>query len=321
MSRNTKYNNLWIEKYRPSDLEYLIMDAEVKSKVKKWLNDGDIPNLLLLSKTPGTGKSSLARIIVNNLIPDEVDLMELNGSSQGSRGIGIIEEIESFLGTPPIFSKIKLVYIDEFDGFTDDAQKALRALIEKYSETGRFIFTANYIHKILEPIQSRTTIIEFKNLPKDECKRIIHRILKEEEVKYDTTHVDKIIETMYPDVRSTINTLQRMIIESDSGKEITENTLGIALGTENIIVELIIQALENINNGAILSELSKTIMEKTKEEQVDYILIGKLLFEDLKKPMAKMYAAEFVNSLNKIIEPRLALYATYYKILGVYSKP
>ena len=266
---------LWVEKYRPTKLEDMILDDEVKTTFDNWVSEGQIPHLLLVG-TQGSGKTTLARILVKSILSDlDSDLLMLNGSAQ--RGIDIVREnIEDFLKTPPIGeSKIKIVFIDEFDYMTPEAQNSLRNIIETYSGTGRFLCTANYANKISPPLHSRFQTFTFQNLPKDYVSKYVKYILDTEEINYEQESVDKIIGTYYPDIRKIIGTLQSKITDkklSDELKDIKNN--------ETVLQNSFINMINGIKKGDVKTssiELGK-INNILSEQDIDFVEIYKSLF-------------------------------------------
>lgn len=198
---------LWVEKYRPKELTDMVIPSEYGKIFYNWIESGEIPNTLLLGK-PGSGKTTLARILINKIIKSKTDLLYLNGSTQ--RGIDIVrDQIEDFLKTM-IYgnSKIKVVFIDEFDYMTNDAQAALRNVIEAYTDYGRFLLTANYELKISEAIMSRMQTFRFKELPKEYVLQYCTNILKKENVEYEDNEIIKMINQHHPDVRKIVGVLQ-----------------------------------------------------------------------------------------------------------------
>jgi replication factor C small subunit len=201
-------NNLWVEKYRPTSLDELVLDPLHKDIIHKFLKEGNIPNLLL-SGGVGTGKTTISKILINTL---DCDSIILNASSD--RGIDIVRNRILMFASMSSFKKWKIVFMDEADLLTPESFYALRNIMETYSKNTRFILTANYINKIIEPIRSRCQIMEFKALPKEFIKKKLSHILAKEKVEYNDADLDTLIESYYPDIRSMINNLQMNTIEN-----------------------------------------------------------------------------------------------------------
>lgn len=201
---------LWVEKYRPKSIDddTLVMDNERREKFKSYIHNQEIPSLLLVG-APGSGKTTIARIITDSIVKDSDDMLLLNGSSEN--GIGIVRNtIEPFLMTDPTASKYKTVYIEEADQLSNAAQKALRNIIEKYYDIGRFLFTANYINQFDEAILSRMDTYKFNKLDPEMILKLYMKILKEENIKSEEQYIKKIISIVYPDVRKGITMMQKL---------------------------------------------------------------------------------------------------------------
>ena len=141
-------NDLWVEKYRPQTIDECLLSSELKQKFKGFIEKEEIPNLLLHSRSAGTGKTTIAKILSKAI---SEDILWINASLE--RGIDVIRtQVENHCVTMSFDSNYKIIVCEEFDNVTDDAQKALRELIERHSDSVRFIFTCNYINKILEPV-------------------------------------------------------------------------------------------------------------------------------------------------------------------------
>jgi len=198
-----KQHTLWIERYRSQTLEQYIGNDEVKTRISDCIAKNDIPHFIF-SGTAGTGKTTLAKLIVNNI---KCDYLYLNASDEN--GIDMIREKVKGFASSATFNPIKIVILDEADFLTQPAQAALRNLIEEYSMVTRFVLTCNYIERLIEPLTSRCEIHILKPPSKGNVARhVCTNILDIEGVEYDLKNVAMLVKEYYPDIRSIIKNLQ-----------------------------------------------------------------------------------------------------------------
>lgn len=202
-------NTLWVEKFRPGTLEGYVGNEHIIEKVKIYLKSGDVPHLLFYGNA-GTGKTTLAKIIANNV---DADVMYVNASDENNIET-VRTKIKNFASTVG-FRQWKIVILDEADYMTPNGQAALRNLMETFSKTTRFILTCNYIEKIIDPIQSRCQTFAITPPSKKEVAKRIVDILNELQVKYNMEDVATIINAGYPDIRRVLNSCQRQVIDSN----------------------------------------------------------------------------------------------------------
>lgn len=202
-------HSLWVEKYRPTNLDTYLGNELVKKKIENFLLTGDIPHLLLAGKA-GTGKTTLAKMLVKNI---ECDYLFINASDENSVE-NIRTKVKGFVTTIG-FKPLKIVVLDECDYLSPNAQAALRNLMEVFSNTSRFILTCNYQERIIDPLISRTQ--SFKLYPPSQKEVAIHiaNILRQEEVEFNPEDIKTLVVSYYPDIRKVINTTQ---LFSMSGK-------------------------------------------------------------------------------------------------------
>ena len=203
---------LWVEKYRPQTIEDCILPEKTKATFKEFLKKGEVPNLLLCG-TAGTGKTTVARALCEEL---GCDYIVINGSDEGRQIDTLRTKIKSFASAVSFESKTKVVIIDEADYLNrESVQPALRAFIETFSENCRFIFTCNYKQKIIDPLHSRTTVIEFRTDKKDQpvlASKFMKRmkfVLDAEGVTYKDKVLAELLMKYIPDYRRVLNELQR----------------------------------------------------------------------------------------------------------------
>ena len=195
-------NSLWVEKYRPRKLSEYVGNEHLKEKVSGYLETSDVPHLLFFGKA-GTGKTTLAKLIVNSI---ECDHIIINASDENNVDT-VRNKVKGFASSMG-FKKWKIVILDEFDYMTPNAQAILRNLMETFSQHCRFILTCNYVEKVISPIRSRTQ--EFQIVPptKKDVAVQISQILGKEDIKFQPANLVPIIDSSYPDIRKIINTCQ-----------------------------------------------------------------------------------------------------------------
>jgi DNA polymerase III delta prime subunit len=206
---NNNEHSLWVEKYRPNKLEDYVGNEHLKSKVAGYIESGDIPHLLLYGKA-GTGKTTLAKLIVNSV---DCDYMIINASDENNVDT-VRNKVKNFASTIG-FRQSKIIILDEFDYMTPNAQAILRNLMETFSKHCRFILTCNYVEKVIEPIQSRCQTFQIVPPTKKDVAVQISKILQSEGVKFEIKDLVPIIDSAYPDIRKIINTCQLNSIKGE----------------------------------------------------------------------------------------------------------
>tara|TARA_R100000482_G_scaffold48899_1_gene17224 strand:+ start:865 stop:1815 length:951 start_codon:yes stop_codon:yes gene_type:complete len=251
---NEMFNNLYVEKYRPTKLEDLVL-SDSNRKFFESVED-EIPNLLFVG-TPGLGKTTLARILVNDVL--QCQYLYINASDEN--GIDTIRsKVVSFSQTMSLDGKLKVVILDEADGITIEGQRALRNTMEEYSSRTRFILTANYKHKIIPAIQSRTQFFDLVPPFDDVVKRAV-TIVKQEGIKIEEdqkVNFVNVIKQNYPDIRKVINDIQKATIKGNFA-------IDHSLDSKEIVEKI----HNNIQSKKVI-ELRKYLIENENEFQGDY---------------------------------------------------
>jgi len=199
-------HTLWVEKYRPTNLDTYIGNDQLKSKVKVYLESGDLPHLLLFGKA-GTGKTTLAKLLVNNI---DCDYLYINASDENNVET-VRSKVKNFASTMG-FKDYKVIILDECDYITPNAQAALRNLMETFSKHCRFILTCNFVERIIDPIQSRCQTFQVIPPNKNDVAKHLHNILTQESVSYEREDLAILVNSGYPDIRRVINGAQRQSV-------------------------------------------------------------------------------------------------------------
>ena len=243
--------NLWIEKYRPRTVDGIILSQETKLILEKFKANKEIPHLLFIG-IPGTGKTSLAKIIVTDIL--ECDYLYINASDEN--GIDTIRnKVTKFAQTKSLNPGFKVIIMDESDALSQDAQRALRNILEEYIGTTRFIFTGNYEHKVIEAIRSRCQTLSFDNSPQDMAKHCFS-ILKQEDVVIPEEQkklLVALIKKNYPDFRKTLNQLQKYsmsgtlsITDSETSEEFLDEVFDVLKKQDIVEVRKLLIANERV---------------------------------------------------------------------------
>lgn len=225
---NTRENTLLNEKYRPDNLDNYVGNANLKSTLAKQLSQNDIQNYLFYGPA-GTGKTTLAKLIISNL---ECDSLYINASDE--RGIETIRDKVTGFASVASIKPLKVVILDEADFLTIQAQASLRNVIETFSRTTRFILTCNFVERIIDPIQSRCQT--FKIVPPTKKEVAIHLagICDKENIGYEIPDIGHLVSKYYPDIRKMLNTLQSSIID---GKVTLDDSLLVSSNYMNSVLE------------------------------------------------------------------------------------
>ena len=256
-------HGLWVERYRPQDLSTYVGNEHLKSKVERFLNDGNIPHLLLYGRAGG-GKTTLAKIIVNNT---ECDYLYINASDE--RNIDLVRDKLKTFASSVGFKPMKVVILDEADYLNvNSAQPALRNLMETFSAHCRFILTCNYVEKIIDPIQSRCQT--YKIVPPSKKEVAVHAktILEKENISFDLDDLALVVTAGYPDLRKVINELQRMSIDGklsiDKGGMLNN--------------EFKLQFLDAVRKGESIGVIRKMVADSNF---TDYTELFRLLYDEV----------------------------------------
>lgn len=260
----SKYNSLWIEKYRPSSLKDLILNEENRSFFLS-LND-EIPHIMLWGNA-GTGKTTLAKIIVNDIL--KCQYLYINASDEN--GVDTIRnKVISFSQVKSFDGKKKIIILDESDGLTNEGQRILRNVMEEYAENARFILTANYFNRIIEPIRSRCLLFNLKPDLEESYSRCLY-ILEQEKVEVDEKQkqdLKKFVEKRHPDLRRIINDLQKYSLDKNFESANKAN-----------IVDLSTKIIKALLNKESSISVRKMVIESENIFDSNYQLLYKEIFD------------------------------------------
>ena len=250
---------LWIEKYRPKTIDgYVFVDDNQRQQVEAWIRDGSIPNLLF-SGSPGTGKTTLGKMLINELGVDEYDVLYANGSKEG-RKIEWVDKLISFCQTMP-YGKFKVVFIDEADYLNPNSvQPAMRNLMEDYSHSVRFILTCNYPNKIIPPLHSRLQQLHILKTDHTEFTARAATVLVTEAVEFDIDTLDSYVRATYPDLRKCLQLLQQ---NSQTGQLNAPNSADKSVGDWKL------DCVELFKSGKIREARTLICQQSTPEEAED----------------------------------------------------
>ena len=300
-------HSLWVEKYRPTTMDTYIGNEHLKSKVSLYLESGDLPHLLLYGRA-GTGKTTLAKLLVNNI---DCDYLYINASDENSVEV-VRDKVKNFASTLG-FQEMKVIILDECDYITPNAQAALRNLMETFSKNCRFILTCNYVERIIDPIQSRCQ--SFQIIPPDRKQVAQHmsNILDNENVKYELDNIVTIVNGGYPDIRRVINGAQRQVVNNEL---VIDKSSIIQNDYKNQVLE-ILKTQDKKNSF-------KNIRQLLADSKVtDFSDLFRLLFDTV-DDWGKGHIAENILILSKyqqsdaiVVDKEINIMAMFTEIIGV----
>lgn len=297
-----KKHTLFTEKYRPDTLEGYIGNDDFKSSLQQWIDANDIPHLLLCGGA-GTGKTTAAKLIVNNITCDS---LYINCSDEN--GIDTIRDKVKSFASAASFKPQKVVVMDEADFLTINAQAALRNVIETFSLNTRFIFTCNYVERIIDPIQSRTVVFELTPPSMQDVAFKCVEILNLEEVTYTKADIVRIVKQTYPDIRKSLNLLQSSIKNGDLQQ--SRDVINLNQTSDEIIELLSLHKIGDFNtirqivadsNIRDYNELYRVLFERSDEysnSAVSTLVIADYQYKSLMAPDKEI---TFMAAISKLL--------------------
>ena len=300
-------NTLWVEKYRPTNLDSYIGNEHLKSKVEIYLESGDLPHLLLYGRA-GTGKTTLAKLLVKNI---DCDYIYINASDENNVDT-VRTKVKNFASTIG-FKDMKVIILDECDYVTPNAQAALRNLMETFSKHCRFILTCNYVERIIDPIQSRCQSFQIIPPSKNEVAKHLHNILIQENVIDSPEDIKVLVESGYPDIRRVINSAQRNVVKGR-----------LKLDTSSIIQNdyklKLLKILETQNKKNAFKEIRQLLADN---KITDFADLFRLLYDEVdewgKGHVAEciLIIARYELSDSQVVDKEINAMAMLIELLGV----
>jgi len=307
-----KEHSLFVEKYRSQTLEDYVGNEQLKQVIDKYIQKNDIQNLLFYG-TPGTGKTTLAKLIVNNI---DCDYLYINASDE--RGIDTIRDKVQGFASSATFKSIKIVILDEADYLTIQAQASLRNIIETYSRSTRFILTCNYIEKIIDPLQSRCQVLKITPPSKKEVAQHVSEILDKENIKYELSDIALVVNKYYPDVRKILNTCQ--ISTVDGG----QNDLYLKIDQSLLVAgykDKLLKELKSPNKSSF-KNIRQIIADSNIEDFEDvfrflYDSMDEYVKDDMNKGIITIIIEEYMFHANFRIDKEINIMSLISKILQI----
>ena len=298
-----KDHSLLVEKYRSQNLDEYVGNENIKKTIAQYLSQNDIQNLIFYGPA-GTGKTTLAKLIVKNL---DCDYLYINASDE--RGIETIRDKVSGFASAASFKSIKVVILDEADFLTIQAQASLRNVIETFSRTTRFILTCNYVERIIDPLQSRCQTLKVVPPSKQDIAYHLMDVFKSEEVDCSADDLKIIINQYYPDIRKMLNTIQLSIQDSEV---VIDKSI---LVSSNYMAQVIKELKNAKPNWRTIRQIIANANVNDFEEFYRYLFDNASVYADGKEGMVAIYINEYTYQSNFRIDKEINAMALIQKLI------
>ena len=302
---------LWTEKYRPSTIrDYVFRDDAQRKQVQQWVDQKTIPHLLF-SGAPGTGKTTLAKVLINMLDVDDYDVLEINASRENSVE-NVRDKITNFVATMP-FGDFKVVLLDEADYISPNGQAALRGVMETYASSARFILTCNYPNKIIPALHSRCQGFHIEKIDHTEFTARVATVCVTEGVEVDIDTLDSYVKATYPDLRKCLNLCQMNTVD---GKLVKPNE------GDNATADYRLAVVDLFKQGKIL-EARKLLCSQVRPEEMDELF--RWMYDNLElwgttqeqKDAAILVIAKGLRNIPMVADQEINLAATLVELTQI----
>lgn len=302
---------LWVEAYRPTTVaDYVFRDEEQRKQIQSWIDSGSIPHLLF-SGAPGVGKTTLAKILINELGIDEYDVLEINASRENSVDT-IRDKITGFVQTMP-FGTFKVVLLDEADYISPNGQAALRGVMETYHASARFILTCNYPNRVIPALHSRCQGFHIERVDITEFTARVATVLVSENVDFELDTLDSYVRSTYPDLRKCLNLCQ---MNSTSGRLVSP------AGDEGGVKEWKLEAV-NLFKAGRTTDARKLMCSSVRPEEMEEVF--RWMYDNLdlwstipeKQDEAIVVIRNGLVNHSFVADPEINLSATIIELAGI----
>ena len=311
ITRSNREHTLLVEKYRSSKLDEYVGNENIKKTISQYLDQNDIQNLIFYGPA-GTGKTTLAKLIIQNL-----DCTHLYINASDERGIDTIREKVSGFASAASFSPLKVVILDEADFLTIQAQASLRNVIETYSRTTRFIMTCNFVERIIDPLQSRCQVLKIVPPSKGEVASHIAGIMEKEDISFQRDDLKTIVNQYYPDLRKCLNTIQLSVVTDEVKGEI-DKYLKIdksVLVSSNYMAQVLKELTQKKPNWREIRQIIANANVQDFEELYRYLYDNASIYANGSEGMVAIYINEYSYQSNFRIDKEINAMALIAKLI------